>query len=1212
MLGVVVQIDGYDPVTAAAITLRAASRDMVELCHLDGKTWWPTIAKLPTLRYDLFDGAFGGQISAPSSSLTLATEAWPDFARYALADARLRLWTGDVGAAWADYTLRLDGRISDQPQSKDGQAQVSFAVDDRWLDAAMLPTYAGTTGAEGPAALKGQIKPLALGAPRYVGGVLIDTVNSVFQISNGPVHAITTALDRLVRYGAPVADHPTYEALVAATVTRGTWATANAVGMARFGAPPEGQVSFLVEGDTAGADGWSRKPGQIIRRIAALSGGALKIDDASLVRLDAARPYNLSLNFDQQTTARDAIQKIAASVNSVAGVSWTGALFVVPVALGISTVTLAADGSALPPVSSVEQIAAAAPWAKLAIGAERAWSVHALSDIAFTAQLIDLGAYVAGTTYREGNIVQSRNISWLYTNPVATAGNEPPAAPLIENDFWKAISPPVNAAGVPLVDLIEQTARDMAAIEDAVGLLQTSLIEVTGLADDGVLTIDEKIRTLIPEDKRLEAAWAVLDAQASVSPNSNVASVRASAASARSAWISYRGTIDPVWNDTKHPSDVARSTFVNTITNYSTALTRLADALRVAAGLTAMWDNVYGAGKDQLISATNNAATWSASALSQLTSLVSDNMLDRSDKPRVKQLYDAIGDEQPTLVTQAQARGVDPSPLQQRQNALANYLGGLSPAWDDFNQDTPLPQPGGGETLRSYFREYYTARTNLLAAIDGKARAREDLAVQTAERAASDGWLDGGDKREATVQRQALLDQMAALVGKHDALGRPDDVTPYRTAAGNALYTNLIGYLNNLIPPLNDFANATAVSSSAYINAWSNAVSAVNAFDAALLGTVSNDVHAAVASVADITFDGVWSPVEKRTVLIPQDQRLEATYGLLSNKASLLTGTSNVVAGALNLASNARANWYSFRSGRSPAWNDTSGPTSVNRAAALEVFAVYGQHLDGLAEALRAYTDTRATTALDRTTAMDSDGVLSMGEKYRYVEDWQVLNAGYNALNQQYQINGYPQSVASSASNASAKLGSHAQLLGSLNPAWDNGNFDTNVNGPALRESWIAVRSAMEIYSAALAGRSQASTPTPTPTPTPTSTLPTIYFNNTAIPHGWISQNTDITMTQGQSVSLTFSIEVQNQVPDDSIVQMFILVGVPGQGYSGQISDSYNWIIGPSALGSGAFTATFTNYGGNRTLSFAAHIQLTDAPQLVTTGNNNSYLRRNS
>ncbi len=394
-----------DPVANAPVSLYAGSHDDPAVCHLNGWTWWPTLAKLPTLRYDLFDGDFAGQITAPSSGLTLRTEPWPDFGRYKLADARIRLWTGTVGDAWANWALRFDGRLTSQPTVQDGSAEVAFAVDDRWLDTALLPTYAGTTGAEGPAALKGQVKPLAIGAPRYVAGTLVDSVNSVFQVSAFAVNGFEAALDKLSRFGAPQGDYGSYAALVAAALPPGTWATAKNVGLARFGAPPTGQVSFLLQGDAAGPDGWVRRPGRVARRLALLAGGAGKIDDASLAALDVARPYNVSIYADQQTTARELIQSLAASLNCVAGVSWTGQMFVAPVGIGAADVTLAADGSALPPVASVQQLEQASPYQKLAMTAERTWTVHALADIAFTATLIDVGAYAAGTTYREGNVV---------------------------------------------------------------------------------------------------------------------------------------------------------------------------------------------------------------------------------------------------------------------------------------------------------------------------------------------------------------------------------------------------------------------------------------------------------------------------------------------------------------------------------------------------------------------------------------------------------------------------------------------------------------------------------------------------------------------------------------------------------------------------------------------------------------------------------------
>ncbi|WP_010545208.1 hypothetical protein [Sphingomonas elodea] len=431
-----IQIDAFDPVAGAAVTLRASNQDEAAVCMAANGPWWPMVAKAPVLRYDLFDGAFGGEITAPTTAFDLQVEAWPAFARYAIADARVRIWTDIAGSPV------FDGRVTTQPQIADGRAQISIKVDDSWLDKPLLATYGGTTGIEGPAALKGQPKPLALGAPRYVAGKLIDSVNNVFQVSAyGAVQGFEAALERLARFGSPVANYSTYATLVAASIPAGAWATCNAQGLARFGAPTTGQVSFLLQGDAAGPDGWARKPGQLIRRLALLSGGSGKIHDASLNALDTARPYNLSIYVDQQTTARQLIQSIAASVNAVAGVSWTGQLFVVPVGLGTATMTLAADGTALPPVRSVEQMEIAAPFAKIALTAERAWTVHQLADIAFVDPLVDMGVYNNGTYYRPGNIVQFAGASWRYRTGVAPgSGNAPPTPPTTSNTWWTVLA----------------------------------------------------------------------------------------------------------------------------------------------------------------------------------------------------------------------------------------------------------------------------------------------------------------------------------------------------------------------------------------------------------------------------------------------------------------------------------------------------------------------------------------------------------------------------------------------------------------------------------------------------------------------------------------------------------------------------------------------------------------------------------------------------
>ena len=120
-----IQIDAYDGATAT--TLRMASHDDDRLCHLDGQTWWPVIAKLPTLRYDFFDGSFdGGSITSPSGTLEANIEAIPSLPRLAIHDARIRIWGGELGDAFSSFVLTFDGRVKEQPSVDGGAMSISF------------------------------------------------------------------------------------------------------------------------------------------------------------------------------------------------------------------------------------------------------------------------------------------------------------------------------------------------------------------------------------------------------------------------------------------------------------------------------------------------------------------------------------------------------------------------------------------------------------------------------------------------------------------------------------------------------------------------------------------------------------------------------------------------------------------------------------------------------------------------------------------------------------------------------------------------------------------------------------------------------------------------------------------------------------------------------------------------------------------------------
>lgn len=435
MIAHLVQIDAFNG--SVATPVRLASHDDERLCHLDDKVWWPAIQTLPKLRADYFDGSFEPSgITSPTSSLTAYVGAIPALPALAAHDARLRLWAGELGSDFSSYELVYDGRVKDQPEVANGIATITFGADDGWLDQSLLATYTGHGGIEGGEDLEGQVKPLAIGAPRFAPGTLIDANFSIFQVSAyGAITGVEMAFESLIRFGAPVADYPTFAALRAATISPGTWATCLAQGLVRFGAPPDGLVCFHVAGDAVG--GWSRLPGAVIARLATIAGGAGRYSTADIAALNTARPWPISLVINSQTTPREIIQKIAASVNAVAFVDWLGVLRVKPIGVGAPALTLASDGTSLPPVTKVDRVAVGTPYWRLTQGAAVTWQVHDYGDIAFGSTLTPMGEWDATETYRAGHIVTLADGSlWLFVSDTPAVNSLPSAS----NPDWQLLS----------------------------------------------------------------------------------------------------------------------------------------------------------------------------------------------------------------------------------------------------------------------------------------------------------------------------------------------------------------------------------------------------------------------------------------------------------------------------------------------------------------------------------------------------------------------------------------------------------------------------------------------------------------------------------------------------------------------------------------------------------------------------------------------------
>lgn len=502
---VLVQIDAR-LADGSIVPVRAANANDPAACHLDGLQWDPALAQVPVLSYALFGGAFQNAITLPQAQFALATTALAQvpvalLAALRFAGARVRIWTGALGDPWSGYRLRFAGRIADEPEIASFLATFTAAPDDAWLDVPLLSTYAGTGGLEGPEDLTGTVKPLVLGAARFVPGVLIDPVDNVYQISAyGPVQAIVDVYDRLAPLGAS-GDHADLAALLAASIAPGDFGTCLAFGLIRLGAPADGKVSVDIEGDAAGAGGFETRAGGFIARLAELGGGATV--PANIAKLDLARPWDQCRVFDQQGTARQFIQELADSVAAVAGISWAGVFFVQPYGFGEPVATLDARGTSQPLVTDISQRPVATPFWRLATYAAITWSVHSADEIAtgFTLR----GLYSAARTYRLDDLVtDTGGATWLYINATPTTGSPLPVLPATSNTWWQQLSSgtaewsTITGAGKPAdnatvgapsgTDVAGLPADDVASTIDAGGGVAADQVTTTSMVAEAVTT----------------------------------------------------------------------------------------------------------------------------------------------------------------------------------------------------------------------------------------------------------------------------------------------------------------------------------------------------------------------------------------------------------------------------------------------------------------------------------------------------------------------------------------------------------------------------------------------------------------------------------------------------------------------------------------------------------------------------------------------------
>lgn len=105
--------------------------------------------------------------------------------------------------------------------------------------------------------------------------------------------------------------------------------------------------------------------------------------------------------------------------------------------------------------------------------------------------------------------------------------------------------------------------------------------------------------------------------------------------------------------------------------------------------------------------------------IKQLTDILSDDILSRSEKPVFCSIYHSAIAGHDQLLTLADAWGItdEKQAYVDAYTELVTIITGLTPAYNDTSQDTPLGK-GGGKIILADFKALYDATANLQSAID--------------------------------------------------------------------------------------------------------------------------------------------------------------------------------------------------------------------------------------------------------------------------------------------------------------------------------------------------------------------------------------------------------------------------------------------------------------------------------------------------------------
>jgi hypothetical protein len=266
--------------------------------------------------------------------------------------------------------------------------RLSLASQNKRLeDRLQLQVYAGTGGINGTSEMAGRSRPTALGRCLNTTPQLLDPSIVTYDLHAGEVSQIENVYDMGVEVPF-AADYPTYDAMVAATVPAGWYATSKVAGKMRLGFLPAGDVTVDLRGDIDNSNGfYVGNHGSILRMIfrdyAGLTNADLDLTSFNTLNALQAFEMGLFLPAGDQSRVIDVAEQIAFSCGAFVGQDRSGLLRVQRLEVPAATPQwIFTDRDILQDRFERIRLPYRIPWRAWGVGYSRNWTVQTGSQLA--------------------------------------------------------------------------------------------------------------------------------------------------------------------------------------------------------------------------------------------------------------------------------------------------------------------------------------------------------------------------------------------------------------------------------------------------------------------------------------------------------------------------------------------------------------------------------------------------------------------------------------------------------------------------------------------------------------------------------------------------------------------------------------------------------------------------------------------------------------